>query len=242
MGKRHITQRRGRGTPRYRSPGHRFKSPATYPRIDYGTKIMGQVVDFVTDAGKTGPLAEILLENFTTVKLIAAEGMNVGQKVELGAGAAVQSGNILPLKNITPGTQVYNIEVKPGDGGKIVRSSGAFAYVVAHDAGTGLTQIKLPSKKTKFVKSDALATVGRVAGSGRKDKPMVHAGQMYHRMKSKGKLWPKVCGRAMNAVDHKHGGGRHPHVGRPTTVSRNAPPGRKVGHIAAKRTGKKKRG
>ncbi|MBD3388275.1 MAG: 50S ribosomal protein L2 [Candidatus Altiarchaeales archaeon] len=242
MGKRHITQRRGRGNPRYRSPSHRYKGSVKYPRIDYKGRISGQVIEFDHDPGRTAPVAKVLLEDFTTVQLIAPETVTVGQTIEFGSGASVSNGNVLPLKNISPGTGVFNLEVKPGDGGKIVRSSGSFALIVSHDKSTGLTQVKLPSKKTKFINSDSLATVGRVGGGGRKDKPMLHAGQMYYRKKAKGKLWPVVCGRAMNAVDHKHGGGRHPHVGRPTTVSRNAPPGRKVGHIAAKRTGKKKRG
>ena len=132
--------------------------------------------------------------------------------------------------------------ITPGDGGKVVRAGGASAQVVAHDRTTGLTQVRMPSKKLIMINSKSLATIGKVAAGGRKDKPFVHAGQAYYAHKAKGKLYPKVCGRAMNAVDHPHGGGRHPHVGKPTTVSRHTPAGRKVGHIAAKKTGLKKRG
>jgi large subunit ribosomal protein L2 len=241
MPKRNIQQRRGRGTPKYRSPGHRYKGDVKYPRIDYSKMTVGQVVEFINDPARTAPLAKVLLEDFTILQMIAPEGMNVGQIVELGSQAGQKSGNILPLRDVKPGAEVYNIENTPGDGGKMVRSSGAFGLVVGHDREKGLTQIRLPSKKVKFIRSGALATIGRVSGSGRIDKPMMHAGQNFYRHKARAKLWPRVVGRAKNAVDHKHGGGRHPHVGRPTTVSRNAPPGRKVGHIAAKRTGLKKR-
>jgi large subunit ribosomal protein L2 len=242
VAKRIIPQRRGRGSPKYRSPSHRYKGSVKYPRIDYGVLRVGQVVEFVNDPGRTAPTAKVLMDDFTTTQLVAPEGVYRGQTIEFGEKANVSAGNVLPLKSITPGTQVCNIEVKPGDGGKVVRTSGAFAYVVAHDASTGLTQVKMPSKKTKFIRSESLATVGKVGAAGRKDKPMLHAGQKYYRMRARGKLWPVVCGRAKNAVDHKHGGGRHPHVGRSTTVSRNTPPGRKVGHIAARRTGRRKRG
>jgi large subunit ribosomal protein L2 len=241
MPNRNIPQRRGRGTPRYRSPGHRYKGDVTYPRMDFGGSVLGQIVGLIDDPARTAPLASILLENFSTTQLIAAEGLTVGQNIELGAKAKVSPGNVLPLDNIPAGTEVFNVEIKPGDGGKFVKTSGTAAAIVAHDRVNGMTQLKLPSNKTKLVSSKSLATVGRVAAGGRTDKPMVHAGQAFYYYKARGKLWPVVVGRAKNAVDHKHGGGRHPHVGRPTTVSRNAPPGRKVGHIAARRTGLKKK-
>lgn len=242
MPNRNIPQRRGRGTPRYRSPSHRYKGEVSYPRLDYSGKKIGQVIALINDPGRTAPLAKVILEDFQEIQFIAADGTFIGQQIELGAQAKVESGNILPLIKISPGTQVYNLEIKPGDGGKLVRSSGTGAFIVSHDLVKGLTQVKLPSKKSKFINSQSLATIGKAAAAGRTDKPMVHAGQNFFRKRARGKLWPVVVGRAKNAVDHKHGGGRHPHVGRPTTVSRNAPPGRKVGHIAAKRTGLKKRG
>ncbi|MFH0861653.1 MAG: 50S ribosomal protein L2 [Candidatus Altiarchaeota archaeon] len=241
MPNRNIPQRRGRGTPRYRSPSHRFKGDVFYPRMDYSGKVAGQIVELVDDPGRTAPLARILLDNFTTTQLIAAEGLSIGQMIELGAEAKSVSGNVLPLEKILPGTEVFSVEIRPGDGGKSVRTAGTSALIVAHDKASGKTQIKLPSKKTALIPSRSLATVGRVAAAGRTDKPQLHAGQAFYRFRHRGKLWPVVVGRAKNAVDHKHGGGRHPHVGRPTTVSRNAPPGRKVGHIAARRTGLKKK-
>jgi large subunit ribosomal protein L8e len=80
--------------------------------------------------------------------------------------------------------------------------------------------------------------VGVVAGGGRIDKPLLKAGNAHHKYKAKRNNWPKVRGVAMNPVDHPHGGGNHQHVGHPTTVPRDAPPGKKVGLIAARRTGR----
>ena len=240
MPKRIIAQRRGGGRPRYRSPGHRFKGKIRYPTIDYEKQVKGQITEFIHDPARTAPLAKILLEDFTEINVIASEGLTSGDWITLGGKGESKVGNILKLKNIKEGTPVYNIEDEPGKGGNLVRASGGTAYVIGHDSKEGKTQVKLPSKKIVTINSDCLATVGRVAGSGRTEKPMARAGQKYHRMKARGKLYPKVVGRAMNAVDHPHGGGRHPHIGKPTTRGRNTPPGRKVGHIAAKRTGKKK--
>ena len=79
--------------------------------------------------------------------------------------------------------------------------------------------------------------IGLVAGGGRIDKPLLKAGRAKHKYSAKRNCWPRVRGVAMNPVEHPHGGGNHQHVGHPTTVSRATPPGRKVGLIAARRTG-----
>ena len=80
--------------------------------------------------------------------------------------------------------------------------------------------------------------VGIVAGGGRVEKPMLKAGRAYHKYKAKRNAWPKVRGVAMNPVDHPHGGGNHQHIGHPSTMRRDCPPGQKVGLIAARRTGR----
>jgi large subunit ribosomal protein L2 len=241
MGKRLITQRRGKGRPRYLSPSHRFKGKIEYKNINSAKSIGGQVLEIIHDPGRTAPIARILLENFTEIQNIAPDGMQVGQWVHIGAGKTNEIGCIKPLGEIPEGTDIYNIEIRAGDGGKLVRSAGASASVVAQERKQGITRILMPSKKTIMLNSNGLATIGKVAGGGRKEKPFIHAGQMFYNRRVKGKLWPIVCGRAKNSIDHPHGGGRHPHVGRPTTVSRDTPPGRKVGHIAARRTGLRKK-
>lgn len=238
MGKRIITQRRGRGSPRYRSPSHRFRGEIKYPSISDETR-GGQVIDIVKDPGRTAPLAKVLLEDFSETFMIAPEGVQVGQWITIGKEATPKTGSIMPVGEIPEGTEVFNIEISPGDGGKLIRASGTSAYVVSHERD--LTYVRLPSKKTITISNKSRATVGRVAGGGRTEKPLAHAGQRYHALRARGKLYPTVKGRAMNAVDHPHGGGRHPHVGRPTTVSRDTPPGRKVGHLSARRTGLRKK-
>jgi large subunit ribosomal protein L2 len=236
-----ITQRRGKGTPRYRSPGHRFTSDAKYPSVVgvFGELASGQIIDIVHDPGKSAPLAKILFENFDERYLIAHEGARVGRWIQMGVNAAASEGNVLPLGKMTEGTLVYNIEIRPGDGGKLVRSAGTSAAVVSHERELGITHIRLPSRKTMTINSNARATIGRVSGSGMQDKPMAHAGPAWYAHKARGKLYPIVNGNAKNACDHPHGGGRNPHGRSP--VGRNTPPGRKVGHIAPKRTGRKKR-
>ena len=81
--------------------------------------------------------------------------------------------------------------------------------------------------------------VGVIAGGGRPEKAILKAGRAYWKHKVKRNCWPKVRGVAMNPVEHPHGGGNHQHVGKPTTVSRKKPAGKKVGLIAARRTGRK---
>jgi large subunit ribosomal protein L8e len=90
----------------------------------------------------------------------------------------------------------------------------------------------------QVVSSECRATIGQVAGGGRTEKPMLKAGRAYWAAKAKRNSWPKVRGVAMNPVEHPHGGGNHQHIGHASTVSRWAPPGQKVGLIAARRTGR----
>uniref|UniRef100_A0A8C1M0W2 Large ribosomal subunit protein uL2 n=1 Tax=Cyprinus carpio TaxID=7962 RepID=A0A8C1M0W2_CYPCA len=89
--------------------------------------------------------------------------------------------------------------------------------------------------KVKFLLS---LIEGVVAGGGRIDKPILKAGRAYHKYKAKRNCWPRVRGVAMNPVEHPFGGGNHQHIGKPSTIRRDAPAGRKVGLIAARRTGR----
>ncbi|CAL9069718.1 unnamed protein product [Musa banksii] len=99
-------------------------------------------------------------------------------------------------------------------------------------------RIKLPSGAKKIVPSNCRAMIGQVAGGGRTEKPLLKAGNAYHKFRVKRNCWPKVRGVAMNPVEHPHGGGNHQHIGHASTVRRDAPPGQKVGLIAARRTGR----
>lgn len=101
--------------------------------------------------------------------------------------------------------------------------------------------IKMPSGNMIKLPLDVRATIGNVSCGGRQDKPMVKAGNKFYAMKAKKKMWPRVRGVKMNAVDHPFGGASH-HPGKSKSTSRNAPPGRKVGAIASTRTGRRKKG
>uniref|UniRef100_A0A8C4EQJ2 Large ribosomal subunit protein uL2 n=1 Tax=Dicentrarchus labrax TaxID=13489 RepID=A0A8C4EQJ2_DICLA len=92
--------------------------------------------------------------------------------------------------------------------------------------------------KCTCLTSCALCVQGVVAGGGRIDKPILKAGRAYHKYKAKRNCWPRVRGVAMNPVEHPFGGGNHQHIGKPSTIRRDAPAGRKVGLIAARRTGR----
>ncbi len=237
MGKRILVQRMGRGTPTFRSPSHLRVAPAKYPPPQ-DKVVRGVVAELVHDPGRWVPLARIVLEDGREFYNIAVEGLRVGQVIEIGPGAKPSIGNILPLRDIPEGTRVCNIEVRPGDGGKLARAGGSYATLIGKTSHYAI--VVLPSGKQKYLPLNARATIGIPAGGGRIEKPLLKAGNAYHKWKVKARKWPRVRGVAMNAVSHPHGGGSHQSESKPTTVSRNAPPGRKVGHIAAKRTGRKK--
>merc|ERR1711909_217378 len=101
-----------------------------------------------------------------------------------------------------------------------------------------MTKLRLPSGSKKSVQSTCRGQVGLIAGGGRVDKPMLKAGRAYHKYKAKRNSWPKTRGVAMNPVEHPHGGGNHQHIGKASTVKRGASAGKKVGLIAARRTGR----
>ncbi len=240
MGKRIIAQRRGRGTQTYRSPSHKFVgavSNRAYDNFEKEGVIAGRVLDIINCPGHSAPLIEVEFEGGERILALAPLGLNTNKIVYSGKKAGVDLGNTVPLSAIPIGTQIHNVENQVGDGGKFVKTAGSFARVIAKSDKKVTIQFK--TKKTKIIDSNCRATIGIVAGGGRKDKPILKAGKKVKIMKGKNKLFPKTSGVAMNAVDHPFGSGRGRHIGKPRTVSRNAPPGRKVGSIASKKTGKK---
>jgi len=228
MGKNLITQRRGRGGTQYRSPSHRHVEKIQHPQAKQSE---GSVVDLIHAPGRTSPLAEV---SFPEGKdyLLAAEGMKVGQKITIGETGEVRPGNIMMLSSLPEGTLVHNVELLPGDGGKLIRTAGTAGTVISRGEKV---VVLLPSGAMKQLDPRCRAAVGVVAGGGRSDKPFGKSGKKYHTLRSRSKMHFKVSGVAMNPVDHPHGGGSHKHVGKPSTVSRNAPPGRKVGRLSPKK-------
>lgn len=198
--------------------------------------LAGEVVDIEHDPARSAPVANVQFEDGDQRLVLASEGVAVGDTLEVGISASIEEGNTLPLGEIPEGVPICNVESQPGDGGKFARASGVNADLVTHERDAAVVQ--LPSGEVKRLSPDCRATIGVVAGGGRTDKPFVKAGNKHHKMKTRGGKWPIVRGVAMNAVDHPFGGGGRQHPGRPKSVSRNAPPGRKVGDIASKRTGR----
>lgn len=239
MGKRIRVQRRGRGGPTFRASTHKRVAPSRYfPRdIKESAVVKATVEELVHEPGRGAPLARARFESGEMFHVVAPEGIGVGREVRLGPVADPAIGDTLPLGKITPGLFVCNLERSPGDGGKLVRSSGTYAPVVSHTSEG--TLVKLPSGKSVYLDDRCMATIGIVSGAGRTDKPFVKAGKKQAWMNAKGRVYPTTKGVAMNPVSHPHGGGAHKsHSLRPTTVSRTAPPGQKVGLIAARQTGR----
>ena len=238
MGRRVLVQRKGRGTTQWRSPSHKKIAPARHPKWSPDKTYIGTIVKLVHEAGRGAPLAEIKYEGEDKLHYnLAPEGAYVGQVVECGEDATLANGNTLMLMYIPEGTPIYNIEGSPGDGGKYVKSSGLTATIISTDKTKSM--VRLPSGVQKPFSPRCRATIGIVAGGGRSEKPFLRAGAVYHHTRGKARKWPVVRGAAMNAASHPHGGGSHQSPGRPTTVGRHTPPGRKVGNIAARRTGRK---
>lgn len=221
----------------YRAPSHKYKGDVRNPVVSKET-ISGTVREFVHCPGHTAPLAKVDAAG-KPVLMLATEGMTLGQSIQIGNAAPAVSGNTLPLGQISEGTYIYNIENRPGDGGRFARSGGTHASVVSHSADT--TIVQLPSGKFKTLLSTCRATVGVVAGGGRKDKPFAKAGKRYHAAMAKSWRYPQVRGVAMNPVDHPYGGGAHQHKGKPGSVKHGSPHGRNVGSISPKREGRLKR-
>jgi len=244
MGRVIRGQRKGAGSI-FKSHTHKRQGAAKLRTLDYTERhgyIKGLVREIVHDSGRGAPLAKVVFRNpykFGLDKelMVAVEGMYTGQFVYCGKNAQLSVGNVMPVGKMPEGTVVSAVEEKSGDRGKLAKASGTYATIVGHSEDGKKTRLRLPSGARKTVLATARGMVGIVAGGGRIDKPVLKAGNSYYKYKAKRNCWPKVRGVAMNPVDHPHGGGNHQHVGHPTTVSRNAPPGQKVGLIAARRTG-----
>jgi len=224
---------------RLRKGAVKFRSQDFAERAGY---IKGLIKKIIHDPGRGAPLCQVVFRDPVRYKLnkelwVAVEGAYTGQFVYCGAKAQLAVGNVLPVGKMPEGTVISMCEHKSADRGKLARASGTSCMVVGHSDDMKKTRIRLPSGSRKTIQSTCRAIVGIVAGGGRMDKPVLKAGNNHHKYKVKRNSWPRVRGSAMNPVEHPHGGGNHQHVGHPTTVSRAAVAGAKVGLIAARRTG-----
>ncbi len=236
MGKRTLVRRRGRGGKQFRAIIVGKIAPAKYPNFKLEEHHTGKVVDIVHERGRNAPLAKIRFDNGNYSLVPAPEGTMVGTSIEVGTGVAARAGNILALESVPDGTVVCNIEKNTGDGGKLMKAAGSSGVVFGHST-QGVT-IKFPSGKFLTLNHKCRAMVGTIAGGGHKEKPFLKAGTRAKYMQAHGRLYPTVRGIAQAAVYHPHGGGRHQHIGRQSSVGRTTPPGRKVGNISPRKTGR----
>jgi large subunit ribosomal protein L2 len=232
MGKTIIQQARGHGSKTYQVRPSAYRYRICYPNL--GTNGIFKIISLLNSAGHTAPLAKIIIDN-KNFYVPAAQGIFEGEEIEIGSDK-IESGNISALKSIPIETPIFNIEIRPGDGGKIARTSGNSAVIIRK--AENKIFLLLSSKKEICLHPECRATIGTVAGQGRKLKPVVKAGKKWHMMKARNKLWPRTSAVKMNAVDHPFGCGRGKRI-KSKIAKRNAPAGAKVGHLRPSRTGRK---
>jgi len=241
LGKRIRVQRRGKDSLTFQAATHKRVAPAKYPNLPkeiLASILRGQIIEFLHDPGRGSPLACVELETGERYYSVVPEGVHEGQIIEFGDKASVNIGNVIPIGKVPEGTTICNVELSPGDGGSLARSSGSYATVISHTPDG--TMLNLPSGKIRYINDLCLATIGVISASGRAEKPFLKAGAKFHWMKAKGHKYPRTRGRAMIAAVHPFGSGRRG-ARKVTTVSHRAPPGKKVGLIAARKTGRKKK-
>jgi large subunit ribosomal protein L2 len=199
----------GRITTRHRGGGHKRR----YRVIDFKrTKdgVPAKVAAIEYDPNRSARIALLHYADGAKAYILAPARLRVGAVIESGPGADIKPGNALPLESIPTGTMVHNVELKPGQGGKMARSAGSSVQLVAKESG--YATLRLPSGEMRRVPLSCRATVGQV---GNVDHENVSGGKA-GRSRWRGRR-PSVRGSAMNPVDHPHGGGegkskggRHP--------------------------------
>jgi large subunit ribosomal protein L2 len=202
----------GHITVRHRGGGHKQQ----YRIIDFKrTKdnVKAKVVAIEYDPNRSANIALLHYTDGTKAYILAPKGLTVGSWVESGADADIKVGNALPLKNIPTGTEVHNIELKPGKGGQIARSAGTSAQVLGVDGK--YTQVRLQSGEVREILSECRATIGAV---GNEQHSLINIGKA-GRSRWMGKR-PQSRGSVMNPNDHPHGGGEgKAPVGRPQPMT-----------------------
>jgi large subunit ribosomal protein L2 len=189
----------GRITVRHKGGGNK----KLYRMIDfkYDKKEIPAIVKTIEyDPYRTGYIALVQYVDGEKRYILVPKTVKVGNRFLVSENALIEVGNRLPLRKIPVGTFVYNIEVRPGGGAKLVRSAGSFAQVIANDAG--YTHLKLPSTEVRKVHDNAWATVGTVSNE---ESRLVNIGKA-GRSRWMG-IRPTVRGSAQNPVDHPYGGG-----------------------------------
>jgi large subunit ribosomal protein L2 len=235
---------RGRVTARHRGGGAKRR----YRDIDFKRRkdgVPAKVASVEYDPNRTCYIALLHYADGAKSYILAPQGLRVGAMVEAGERADIQPGNALPLRSIPTGTVVHNVELVPGQGGKLGRSAGSAIQVVAKEGD--MVTLRLPSSEMRMVRADCRASVGTLSNSEHQNVKIGKAGRNRH----KGKR-PQTRGVAMNPVDHPHGGGEAHHTpgghpvtpwGKPTLGYRTRKKGKASDAqiVRGRRRGKKKR-
>lgn len=186
-----VRHRGGGAKRRYRmvDPAHQnFDRPGRVETIEY-------------DPNRTAFIARVLYQNGRRTYILAPRGLKAGDEiVSSSKSSTLKLGNRMPLKLIPPGTRVHNVELNPGQGGKLARSAGGSAQVMAREGG--FVHLQLPSSEIRRVPEDALASIGELSNP---ERGMIRKGKA-GRNRWRG-VRPTVRGSAMNPVDHPLGGG-----------------------------------
>jgi large subunit ribosomal protein L2 len=200
---------KGRITTRHQGGGHKRRYRVIdFKRVKDGVPAKVAAIEY--DPNRSARIALLHYADGAKAYILAPARIKVGAVVESGPTADIKPGNALPLENIPTGTMVHNVELKPGQGGKMARSAGSSVQLVAKDGAHAV--LRVPSGEMRRVQLTCRATVGQVGNTDHENQSVGKAG----RSRWLGKR-PAVRGSAMNPVDHPHGGGegkskggRHP--------------------------------
>jgi large subunit ribosomal protein L2 len=197
--KRAGRNNRGKITVRHRGGGAKRRLRVIdFKRDKEG--VPGRVAAIEYDPNRSARIALIYYVDGEKRYILAPLGLNVGDTVMSGSNAEIRPGNALPMRSIPTGTQIHNIELQRGRGGKIVRSAGASAQLMVKEGEYAL--LRLPSGELRRVRSDCLATIGQIGNIEHQNISLGKAGRKRHMG------WrPTVRGSAMSPRDHPHGGG-----------------------------------
>jgi large subunit ribosomal protein L2 len=201
----------GRITVRHKGGGARRR----YRIIDFKRSkdgIPAKVATIEYDPNRSCRIALVNYRDGEKRYILAPLGLKVGDPIESGTGADIKIGNCLPIKNIPVGTVIHNIELRAGEGGKLVRSAGVSAQLMAKE-GT-YSQVRMPSGEVRRIHVECRASIGQLGNIEHENQVIGKAGRQRHLGKR-----PSVRGIAMNPVDHPHGGGEARSTsGRPPTT------------------------
>jgi large subunit ribosomal protein L2 len=175
-------------------------------------KIPGKIAAIEYDPNRSARIALVNYRDGEKRYILAPVGLEIGQIIESGEAADIKLGNCLPIKNIPLGTVIHNIELRPGEGGKLVRSAGSSAQLMAKEGE--YAQVRMPSGEVRKILMVCRATIGQLGNLDHENVVIGKAGRIRHMGKR-----PSVRGIAMNPVDHPHGGGEARSTsGRPPTT------------------------